>query len=252
MRKIILLDIILGCIILALLAAALHFLLAVKVMADKPSDALFSLNNKMQPNHVGEKIIYDVKLGRLYLGQSRFTSLQEVEINGRKLSAMLLETKLTRFSDTEKIYSDPQTLFPVMVERNILNWFRGEKITEVYDQDNFTVTIVKNKGKNQQKMVIKKNEPIHNAVLLPYYIRRIPVLETGQIIIANLPTRRLEIKLVSQEEIKVPAGIFQAYHFSSTPKQIDIWISADERRIPVKIEGAGLLGYSVVMKEYSF
>jgi hypothetical protein len=101
-------------------------------------------------------------------------------------------------------------------------------------------------------MVIKKNEPIHNAVLLPYYIRRIPVLETGQIIIANLPTRRLEIKLVSQEEIKVPAGIFQAYHFSSTPKQIDIWISADERRIPVKIEGAGLLGYSVVMKEYSF
>jgi len=235
------------CIFLPFFIVALSFLSSIKAKIDKSTSEGARLTN-----YVGEKIIYDVRLGKLYLGKAQFNNLANVQLDGRLLNVMTLETKLTQFTDMEKIYSDLETLLPVRVERDILNWLIREKITEDYNQDNFTVTIIKNKGAVQEKLVIKKDNHIHNAVLLPYYVRRIPRLDVGRIIIANLPTRRLEIKLVSIEDIKVPAGTFKAYHFKSTPKQIEIWITSDERRIPVKIQDTGLLGYSMVMKEYGF
>ena len=247
-------------ILLPFLFVALIFVLAIKAKIDKSTSkwVQLTLSGKIkgegikiiQPNYIGEKIIYDVKLGKLYLGKAQFNNLANVQLDGRFLSVMTMETKLARFTDMEKIYSDPKTLLPIRVERDILNLFVREKITEDYDQNNFTVTIIKNKGAKQEKIVIKKDSHIHNAVLLPYYVRRIPSLDVGRIIIANLPTRRLEIKLVSIEDIKVPAGTFKAYHFKSTPKQIEIWISTDVRRIPLKIQGTGLFGYSMVMSEY--
>lgn len=265
-------------IFLPFLIVASIFLLSAKAEMDKSISerARLTLNAKMEPtraitygrntprsiksegikiiqhDYLGEKIIYSVKLGKLYLGKARFNNLSNVQLDGRLLNLMTMQTKLTQFTDTERIYSDLETLLPVRVERDILNLFIREKITEDYDQDNFTVTIIKNKGAVQEKLVIKKDSHIHNAVLLPYYVRRLPRLDLGIIIIANLPTRRLEINLVSIEDVKVPAGTFKAYHFKSTPKQIEIWISADERRIPLKIQGAGLFGYSMVMSEYTF
>ncbi len=255
MPKNIFLKAVVLCIFLAVLLVALNFLLLAKVKIDKSLGNPFRPNNKaetFQPNHIGEKIIYDVKLGKLHLGESRFANIANVQVNGKVLSVMVVETHLIRFMDTEKIYSDPQTLLPARVERDILKWFVREIITEDYDQDNFTVTIIKNKGSSQEKAIIKKDSHIHNAILLPYHVRYIPKMDVGRIIIANLPTRRLEIKLTSIEDIKVPAGTFKAYHFQSTPKQIDIWISADERRIPIKIQGSGIFGYTMVMKKHSF
>ena len=248
------------CILLPFLIVALSFLLSIKAKMDKSMSgwARLTLSAKIkgegikiiQPNYIGEKITYDVKLGKLHLGKARFNNLANVQLDGRLLNLMTMETKLTQFTDTEKIYSDLQTLLPVRIERDILNWPIRERITEDYDQDNFTVTIIKNKGTKQERLVIKKDSHIHNAVLLPYYVRRMPSLDVGKIIIANLPTRRLEIKLVSIEDIKLPAGTFKAFHFKSTPKQIEIWISTDERRIPLKIQGTGIFGYSMVMSEY--
>ncbi|MFH1239297.1 MAG: DUF3108 domain-containing protein [bacterium] len=262
MRKIIFLKGILLGVLLAFLLLALNALLVIKPKIDKYIATLPNLNTQtgallpktetFRLNHIGEKIIYGVRLGKLSVGEARFSNIADEQVNGRILSVMLVETQLTRFRDTEKIYSDPRTLLPVRVERDILNWFVREKITEEYDQDNFTVTIIKEKGGKTEKTVIKKDSPIHNAILLPYYVRGLPDLEIGKIIVANLPTRKLEIKLVSLEDIAVPAGTFKAYHFQSTPRQIDIWITNDERRIPVKIQGTGLLGYSMAMKKYTF
>ena len=69
---------------------------------------------------------------------------------------------------------------------------------------------------------------------------------------AQLPTQQFLIRLVSVDRIKVPSGEFKCYHFESFPKKFEIWISADNRRIPVKIKGLGALGYTMVMQDYSF
>jgi len=247
---------------------ALHFLIRLQAKITSPSGVHVPLPirifipesqskapapapaQKIPPEYFGERIIYDVRYGALSLGRSQFNSVAKVELDGRQLNLLVFETKLNRFADTEKIYSDPMTTLPVRVERDVVNWLSREKITEDYDQQGFTVTITKVKGKRQEKTVIKKSGYINNPILLPYYVRNIPRLEVGTSLVANLPNRKFEIHLDSIEDIRVPAGTFKAYHFESTPRQIEIWISADARRIPIKIQGTGLFGYLMLMKEY--
>jgi hypothetical protein len=49
--------------------------------------------------------------------------------------------------------------------------------------------------------------------------------------------------------VAVPAGKFRAYHFTSAPHKFEIWITADELRLPVKIEGAGGYPYTLMMNK---
>ena len=200
---------------------------------------------------VGEKIVYTVKLGKVSLGAAYYTHLPKTELHGTMVSLMTFETRLVRFRDRETIYSDSRNFFPLKVERSISTWPNPENISEEYDQKNFTLTIVKKKGKTTQTQVIKNDGPIQNAILLPFSVRRMDGLSVGWSMRANLPNQQFEITLASIEDVKVPAGSFKAYHFTSVPERFEIWISADERKIPLKIMGAGALGYTLLMKEYS-
>lgn len=204
-----------------------------------------------RPERIGEKIVYDVKLGKVSLGKARYNHLPNVELDGRQMSHMTFETRLVRFTDLESIYSDPDTFLPVKIERFISSWPLSEKITESYDQKNFTLTITKNKSSKGKQLLVKKDNPIHNAVMLPFYVRCMDAIEAGWSMTVNLPNQQFEIKLVSTEEVVVPAGSFKAYHFKSSPERFEVWVSADERKIPVKIKGNGALGYSLLMREYS-
>ena len=241
-----------------LIAILLFSLSFIKDRAGNISSQLNSFSEKEKSllleieKGVGEKMTYDVRLGSIRLGRSTFSHMPSVALNGKMLIVMVFETNLARFKDIETIYSDPQTLLPVKVEREVLNWFTREKITEDYNQRDFTVTINKKKGSKTETLLIKKDSPIQNAILLPQSIRRSAKLDANETLVANLPGSRYEIKLASVEEIKVPAGTFKAYHFKSTPSQIDIWISADERKIPVKIQSNNVaFGYIMVLKEYN-
>jgi len=199
---------------------------------------------------VGEKIVYNVMLGNLSIGSSEYRFLKKTELNGRPVNLITFYTKLARFSDRETIYSDPKTFLPFLVERKISKLIKQERIREEYDQENFVLTIIRKRW-NTKKTVIKKDKPIHNPVLLPYFVRNNANLNLGWTFEVNFPKREYKIELKSIEDVKVPAGEFKAYYFESEPPQIKIWISKDARRIPLKIEGTGVLGYKLVMKEYS-
>lgn len=218
-------------------------------LAGNKNNAGYDVKNPLS-ERIGEEIIYDVKLGAIYLGKSSFNYAAQMEVNGRLSNLMVFKTQVAHFVDTERIYSDPQTLLPIIVERDILNWLSKEKITEDYDQANFTVNIRKKTWLGEETESIKKGNPIQNAVLLPHYIRSIPDLNIGYNFMINLPNRSFKITLISIENITIPAGTFKAYRFESTPRQIEVWVSADARRIPLKMQGIGAYGYSLVMKEY--
>lgn len=204
---------------------------------------------KPYPVRVGEKIYYDVRLGSITLGKAVFSQQENTEENGRALNVIVFETNLARFKDKEIIYSDPKTLLPVRIKRDVLNWFKHEKITEDYDQNNFIVTITK-EGLEHSPFVITKDSPIHNAISLLHHLRNLPEIPLGEVLTVNLPSRKVIINLVGIEDVVVPAGVFKAYHLQSFPRQIEIWISADEKRIPVKLLGLGLFNYTMVLKDY--
>ena len=203
---------------------------------------------KQSAERIGERIVYDVRLGRVSLGRAVFNHLPRAGLNGKQASLMNFQTKLARFRDLEKIYSDPDTYLPLKVERSISNWPFSEKISEYYDQEKFILTIVKD-GKNNQT-VIKKDAPIHNAVMLPFYVRGIAKLDPGWTMSINLPNQKFQIKLAGRENIALNGKTFYAYRFESDPKRFEIWISSDEQRIPLKIKGTGALGYTLIMQEY--
>ncbi|PIU40981.1 MAG: hypothetical protein COS99_07910 [Candidatus Omnitrophica bacterium CG07_land_8_20_14_0_80_42_15] len=196
----------------------------------------------------GERLNYEVRLGGLSLGSAMLSNFGSINVDGRLLNRLTFETNAVRFKDVETIYSDPQTFMPVKIEREICKWLSSENITEVYDQDNFTVTITKHKYSKQEKTTIKKESPIHNPILLSYYARGVFNFMPGGILNVNLPGNKFEIKMVSIEDVEVPAGKFKAYRFESSPKEIEIWVSADERRIPLKMQGIGTFGYSLELK----
>ena len=203
------------------------------------------------PDRLGEKIIYDVMLGSLKLGTAVFHYQSRSELDLKPVNFITFETKLVRFKDSEKIYSDPGTSLPLRVEREISHWPKHEKIIEVYDQEKFSLHIVKTESGRDHELDFKKEAPIHNAILLPYYVREVSDPAVGWNFQANLPTQQFSIELVSIEEIKIAAGKFKAYHFKSTPQRFEIWVSADEYKIPLKIKGMSGIGYTLVMREYA-
>ncbi len=200
----------------------------------------------MAMSHKGEKIVYDVSP----VGRAEYDDLGEVVIDGQKLDCVTFRTQMMGFDDTEKIYSDSQSYLPVKVERDVSMWLSKEYLVEQYDQNKFLLTIDKFKaGKKVKQYVFQKDGPLHNAVLLPFYLRTIAYLYIGWEIKARFP-EEFTIRLASFDEITVPAGKFMTYHFTSTPSKFEIWISRDDPRVPVKIKGLGGLGYTMVMREH--
>ncbi len=245
--------------LLLLLALVLIFLFSLKIkekvylkkfLLQEPELVIPALQKPKFPDRVGERITYDVMLGGMRMGKAVFYYQSKTEFGSKQVNLFTFETKLMRFKDNEKIYGDPETFLPLRVEREISSWPKYEKIIELYDQEKFSLNIIKAENGKNYEQNFKKDSAIHNAVILPYMIRRIPELAVGWNFEANLPTQKFKIELSGIEDLKLPSGVFKAYYFKSTPERFEIWISADERKIPLKIRGMSGIGYTLVMREY--
>jgi hypothetical protein len=198
-------------------------------------------------DHVGENVLYLVNP----LGESEYNDLGVVDLKGRKVNLLTFRTKVLFFEDTEKIYSDPDTLLPIKVEREISNLWIKEYITEEYDQKNFTVTLKKFK---EDKIIFerttKANGSIHNVIALLFYMRNVEGLKIGWQFAVRMPNDEFKIELVSIDEITIPAGKFQTYHLKTIPDKAEIWGTKNDPRVLPKIQGKGILGYIISMKKY--
>ena len=199
-------------------------------------------------NYTGENVLYLISP----LGESEYNDLGVVDLKGSKVNLVTCRTKILFFEDMEKIYSDPDNLLPLKVERNISKLWIKEYITEEYDQKKFTVTLRKFKGdKIIYKHITKATGPIHNGITFPFYMRRTEDLKIGWQFIVRVPGNEFKVELVSIDEITIPAGKFQAYHFKSIPDKGEIWINKNSPRVLLKIKGKGIFNYVVSMKKYS-
>jgi len=194
----------------------------------------------------GEKIVYAISP----LGKAEYNDLGLVDFQGKKLKLVTFRTTVPGFKDLEKVYADPKTGLPVRVERSISWPLSKEYITEEYSSKNNTLIIKKLIGNKLVKAYSFKGEgPMHNAILLPFYLRTINNLAVGWTFDVRFPVK-FKVTLVSVEEVVVPAGKFTAYHFTSIPPKFEIWISKDKYRLPIVIKGTDGLGYSMRMRSH--
>ncbi|MDD5166009.1 MAG: DUF2062 domain-containing protein [Candidatus Omnitrophica bacterium] len=196
--------------------------------------------------YAGEKIIYAISP----VGTAEYNDKGYEDLNGKKVQFTTFATSAPGFYDQENIYSDPETFLPLRVERFISIFLGKEHIIEEYSPQKNMLEITKFvNNKKVEEYKFEKDGPIHNAVILPFYIRRVPALDIGWSFVARVP-EQFKVTLASIDVVEVPAGIFEAYHFTSEPAKFEIWISKDEYRIPIKIKGVNGLSYTLLMKYY--
>lgn len=192
----------------------------------------------------GEKIIYAISP----LGTAEYNDLGIVDYKGKHLWLVTFFTKVPGFSDLEKIYADPDTGLPIAVERYIRWPLSEEFLVEEYDPENnsqVTRRFVNNRLTNEYKY--KSDGPYHNAILLPFCLRRIKNLDINWQMVVRVPDQ-FKVTLSEIEDIKVKDKAVKCFHFTSEPNKFDIWISRDEYRLPVVTKGTS---YSMVMQSHT-
>jgi len=197
----------------------------------------------------GERFTYEVRYNEIKVGRSTLTFNGEKDLDGQKVYHITFFTKIPSLKDTEEIYADKKTFLPIEVHRRIKKkiGFSDTRI-EKYDQENFRVDISSNSKLRSRTFSIERDSPIHNAILLAYYYRLKEVFDKNEKVRINLPTTEFEVMFKGIEMLKTPLGEYSAYVFTSDPPKFKLWLSADEKRIPLKIENPGTLGYSLVIK----
>ncbi|MBF0479153.1 MAG: hypothetical protein HQL26_06685 [Candidatus Omnitrophica bacterium] len=195
-------------------------------------------------DHSVEKIIYKIA----GLGIAEYNDWGLTELDGKTVRLITFRTHVFGFDDLEKIYADPVKFLPVKVERQIKFLFVKEHIIEEYSADACSVVIKKYKGERVIKEYhFKAKGAIQSAVLLPFYLRTVSAPGLGWTYYTYLPDA-YKITLASIEEIKIPAGIYKAYHFVSDPRKFEVWISQDQARVPLKLLGGAGHNYLLTMK----
>ncbi len=200
----------------------------------------------------GESIQYGIQPA----GKSEYRNLGTVDLKGVKANLITLKSKILFVDVMEKVFYDPESSLPYKTERTNSGFWIKEFRTEEYDQKKFTVVIKKFKGKKLVKeQIIKAGGPIQNMNTLLFFLRKQPDLKIGWHFTAKVPIEfklvEFDFGLLSIDEIKVPGGKFQAYHFKSVPDSFEIWLEKSSLRIPLKIKIKGIVNCSILMKEYS-
>ncbi len=193
----------------------------------------------------GEKIVYNVSPA----GTAKYEDMGLIDYQGRKYWLVTFRTELAGFSDLEKIYADPKTNLPLIVEREISWPLSKERLIEEYDPQKNSLVIRKfTNDKLAEEYRYKSDSPYQNAVLLPFYLRRVDNLKVGWSMVVRLQ-EVFTVTLVGIEDVKVNDNKITAYHFTSKPDKFEVWISKDKDRLPVLIKGT--VGCSMSMQSHT-
>lgn len=205
------------------------------------------------PFSKGEKLTYEVRYKNLKVGESILTFHGRTGLGGKEVYHITFSTELVAVKDIEELYAQVDTLLPVEVHRKIkkAGAFTTE-IKEIYDQQNFRVDIHKKTTLRSKDFSIEKDSSIHNAILLSYYYRTKTLFDKSEILKVTLPTVDFEVFFEGEEAIETPLGEYLAYAFTSNPLKFKLWLSADNKRIPLRIENPAALGYSLVIKSVEY
>ncbi len=180
-----------------------------------------------------ETIFYRVQWKGIRVGSAKLIFGDEI----------ILQTNALNFKDIEKIKKDAE-YYPLEVKRDIRIFGRSIQILEKYDQEKKKIEIFKKTSGKISKQIINSDAKIHHPILLIYYCRQ-QKLQLGKSWMINLPlSGKYEMRVTKLERIKTPLGKYLAYCIESFPAKIKLWISADEKRLPLKIEKNGSFRHS--------
>jgi hypothetical protein len=137
------------------------------------------------------------------------------------------------------------------VDRDVDALGKQEKIREYYDQISGMIRIVKTVNGKSSEQTIRKNFPIENIYGFLFRYRQGAAPAIGDVLDLRLPTKDVTMKVVGKTFIKTVKGEVESIHLRSSPRGYEIWFEDDERKIPLRIDGAvGFGKTAMVFREY--
>lgn len=199
----------------------------------------------------GEKVFFDIKKFGVKAGEAELNFNGLVEFEGRKLVYIRFQASALNFLDEEKIFLDPETLLPFIVERDLNIWGKKEKIREEYFHQKGTVEITKTIGDKVEKITLEPGYAVDNVYAFIYRYRTSGSFKTGEQLTMNLPTKQVALAMKENTRVKTVEKEYNAYFMQSDPREYNIWFDASARRIPLRIDGAlGLGKTAMIMRSY--
>ena len=195
---------------------------------------------------VGEKLTYIVKWKGVAGGTAVMQVKKIVKISGRDTYYVTLSTRSSRFfdifykiRDLIESYIDKQSIFAWKQKKKLREGrYRSNKET-IYDQEKHQALY---KGKKVDIPVY-----VQDSLSSVYYLRTQELNKGGSLIIdANDDGKNysVEVKVIGIEKVTAPFGKFKALKIEVVWKREGkvhvessrMWLSNDQRKIPVKIE----------------
>lgn len=237
------------------------------LMADTSQNNIFVFPKRYNPAFdVGEKLIFDVGFGFITAGKAVMEIPNYEYHKGRKV--FRVEFKVNTFPFFSTFYKVEDRYISLIDCEGIFPWRFEQHIKEGGYEHDFKAEF---DHKNKTAITVKDTfsiEPfVHDILSALYYTRIIDYSEMrgGHIIeLKNFykdTTYNLNIRFRGREKIKVDAGTFQciivepiieAGGLFKSEGVIHVWLTDDEKKIPVKVESKILIGsISAELVEYS-
>lgn len=224
------------------------------------SASLSRAGDKILPFSIEEEIIYTVRWEMIRAGKARFKVLPLTSLNGENAYHFKLEVKSTRYVDM---------LYKI---RDCLEGFADHKLTRslLYKK--------RQSGKDKKDITVHFDWENNTAVYANFGSKRDPVgisLNTFDPLSAFYNMRTLDFKIdqtlsfpvtdgkkvftqkgrvIKKEKLTLRSGTYDTYqldlmvnHFSGVFKKsenptVKVWVSADDRKIPVRIKVKVFIG----------
>ena len=211
------------------------------------------------PFRVGEKLVYEISWYGVTAGKSELIIQEKALYRSREVYRLVFRTtsagivgKFYKVSDRLESFIDVQGLFPyyaLLRQRQS----RHDKDKDVYfDQENHQVSYVTNGGRPR----VLPTPPEVLDILSCLYYFRIQDLKVGVSIPLNVFSLKrnysVEVKVLRKERMKVFSTERDVYlikpyiTFTDAPSREgygQVWLTADEKKLPVKIRTQIRLGH---------
>ena len=246
----------------------LFFLLFSCLMVD-PASA----GEKTEPFHPGEKLVFELKWAVISAGEATLQVLPIKKVNGNDIYHFALTAKSNKFIDNfykvrDKIdaYTDVQMTHSLYyskkqregkTKKNVHVKFYWDKNEAVYND------ILKGKKRKPISLLPGTFDPLS----IFYFARSLP-MKTNMVLERPVTDGKKcvvgKTTIVKRETITVKAGTFDTFliepelkHVGGVFKKsenakIELWITADERKIPVKLKSEVVVGsFSAELVSYN-
>ncbi len=206
----------------------------------------------------GENLKFEVRAIGVLAGYASLEVGNYADIQGRPCYPLIARAKsafpFTAFypvRDVQTSYFDTVDFLTWKFENDVHEGDYNAHNREVYDQIQHNVVRQHNQEPPQEVDVQPFTQDIISCF---YYFRLLPLQEGKAYMVPTCSggkNYKLIVKVISREKVTVPAGTFDCFHAKPFVKygtvfrnkeDIDLWITADDRHIPVLIKSGIVIG----------